>query len=170
MSESNIFSFFVISFLLCCNHTGSSWDHWLSSFTDRTLFLPYNIFATILQSKPYFEKLSGLISCVPVLHCVSIVSPLCLRTLVENTMSLQRHETWNWKSIRMLFILGCLCCCHSVIHLWAKISLISLCGRDFQNVPTPKTDQCADCTTSTSCRTLSDRLLSLGCFFFSCTD
>lgn len=71
---------------------------------------------------------------------LSIVSPLCLRTLVENTMSFQRHETWNWKSIRILFIVGCLCCCHSVIHLWAKISLISLCGRDFQNVPTPKTD------------------------------
>lgn len=72
-------------------YDGSSWDHWLSSFTDHTLFLPYNIFATILQSKPYFEKLSGLISCVPALHCVSIVSSY------PGWKHNELAETWNLK-------------------------------------------------------------------------
>lgn len=117
-------------------YDGSSWDHWLSSFTDHTLFLPSNIFGPFYKANLILKSFQDWFLAFQ----LSIVSPLCLRTLVENTMSLQRHETWNWKSIRILFILGCLCCCHSVIHLWTKISLISLCGRDFQNVPTPKTD------------------------------
>ena len=120
VSESNIL-FFVVSLLLCSNHTGSSWDHQLSSFTDHHI---------VFTLKYFGDRFTKKTLC---LHCV-FVPWLKTQWARRDT----KPEIGNPSEFFLFF--GCLCCCNSVIHLWAKISLKSLCGRDFQNVPTPKTD------------------------------